>query len=57
MVLLTWARNGLLGPKGQGYQAIFEFPTACGITVGTTVRVCVWHARVKDACVHGRARA
>lgn len=39
MCLITWARNGLLGPKGQGYQAIFEFPTACGITVGTAVRI------------------
>lgn len=39
MVLVTWARNGLLGAKGQGYNAIFEFPTACGIQVGTAVRV------------------
>lgn len=39
LMLVSWARGGQLGRRGQGYQAILEFPVACGITVGTPVRV------------------
>lgn len=38
-MLIAWARGGQLGRRGQGYQAILEFPDACGITVGTPVRI------------------
>lgn len=36
LMLIAWARGGQLGRRGQGYQAILEFPVACGITVGGT---------------------
>jgi ABC-type transporter Mla subunit MlaD len=39
LMLLSWARGGQLGGKSRGYQAILEFPVACGITVGTPVRI------------------
>lgn len=39
LMLISWARGGQLGRRGQGYQAIFEFPVACGISVGTPVRI------------------
>jgi hypothetical protein len=39
LMLIAWARGGQLGRRGQGYQAILEFPVACGITVGTPVRI------------------
>lgn len=39
LMLISWARGGQLGRRGQGYQAILEFPVACGITVGTPVRI------------------
>lgn len=39
LMLISWARGGQLGRRGQGYQAIFEFPQACGISVGTPVRI------------------
>ncbi|KAI3432325.1 hypothetical protein D9Q98_003884 [Chlorella vulgaris] len=39
LMLVAWARGGQLGRRGQGYQAILEFPLACGITVGTPVRI------------------
>lgn len=39
LMLITWARGGQLGRRGQGYQAILEFPVACGISVGTPVRI------------------
>lgn len=41
-MLIAWARGGQLGRRGQGYQAILEFPVACGITVcssGSMLRV------------------
>jgi ABC-type transporter Mla subunit MlaD len=38
-MLLSWARGGSLGRRGQGYQATLEFPVACGISVGTPVRI------------------
>jgi len=38
-MLVSWARGGQLGRRGQGYQAILEFPEACGISVGTPVRI------------------
>jgi ABC-type transporter Mla subunit MlaD len=38
-MLISWARGGQLGRRGQGYQAILEFPVACGISVGTPVRI------------------
>jgi ABC-type transporter Mla subunit MlaD len=38
-MLISWARGGQLGRRGQGYQAILEFPQACGISVGTPVRI------------------
>lgn len=38
-MLIAWAKGGQLGRRGQGYQAILEFPVACGITVGTPVRI------------------
>ena len=39
LMLVSWARGGQLGRRGQGYQAILEFPVACGISVGTPVRI------------------
>lgn len=39
LMLISWARSGELGRRGQGYQAILEFPVACGISVGTPVRI------------------
>ncbi len=39
LMLISWARGGQLGRRGQGYQAILEFPVACGISVGTPVRI------------------
>ena len=39
LMLIAWARGGQLGRRGQGYQAVLEFPVACGITVGTPVRI------------------
>lgn len=39
LMLIAWARGGNLGGRGRGYQAILEFPVACGITVGTPVRI------------------
>lgn len=39
LMLVSWARSGQLGRRGQGYQAILEFPVACGISVGTPVRI------------------
>ena len=39
LMLISWARGGQLGRRGQGYQAVLEFPMACGISVGTPVRI------------------
>ncbi|CAL8471566.1 g11108 [Coccomyxa elongata] len=39
IVLISWARGGQLGRRGKGYQCVLEFPLACGITVGTPVRI------------------
>ncbi|KAK9861465.1 hypothetical protein WJX84_012121 [Apatococcus fuscideae] len=39
LVLISWARGGQLFGKGGGYQAIMEFPLACGIAAGTPVRI------------------
>lgn len=39
LMLISWARGGQLGRRGQGYQLILEFPLACGISVGTPVRI------------------
>ncbi|KAK9829546.1 hypothetical protein WJX72_006404 [[Myrmecia] bisecta] len=39
LLLTTWARGGQLGRKGGGYQAVLEFPLACGISTGTPVRI------------------
>lgn len=41
-MLIAWARGGQLGRRGQGYQAILEFPVACGITVGGRMGGCFW---------------
>jgi len=38
-VLITWARGGKLGRRGRPYQCVIEFPLACGISVGTPVRI------------------
>ncbi|KAK9865881.1 hypothetical protein WJX84_007182, partial [Apatococcus fuscideae] len=39
LVLISWARGGQLFGKGGGYQAVLEFPLACGIAAGTPVRI------------------
>ncbi|KAA6424956.1 MAG: ATP-binding cassette superfamily [Trebouxia sp. A1-2] len=39
LMLITWARGGQLGRRGKGYQAVLEFPLACGISTGTPVRI------------------
>lgn len=39
LVLVTWARGGKLGRRGRPYQCVIEFPLACGIGVGTPVRI------------------
>ncbi|CAL5224181.1 g6821 [Coccomyxa viridis] len=39
IVLTSWARGGQLGRRGKGYQCVLEFPLACGIGVGTPVRI------------------
>ncbi|KAL3152198.1 hypothetical protein ABBQ32_001285 [Trebouxia sp. C0010 RCD-2024] len=39
LMLITWARGGQLGRRGKGYQAVLEFPVACGISTGTPVRI------------------
>lgn len=38
VALLAWAKGTALR-KGRPYQATLEFPLACGITVGTPVRI------------------
>eukprot|EP00873_Tetraselmis_striata_P038594 jgi/Tetstr1/458858/TSEL_004367.t1 len=38
-VLYTWIRGSVLGSARAGYQAVMEFPQACGIIVGTPVRI------------------
>jgi ABC-type transporter Mla subunit MlaD len=39
-MLVTWARGGKLGGKrGKAYRCVLEFPQACGIGVGTPVRI------------------
>ncbi|KDD73686.1 hypothetical protein H632_c1927p0, partial [Helicosporidium sp. ATCC 50920] len=39
LMLVSWARGGQLGRRGRGYQAILELPLACGVSVGTPVRL------------------
>lgn len=39
LVLITWARGGRLGRGGRPYRCVLRFPLACGIGVGTPVRV------------------
>lgn len=38
VALVAWARGSALR-KGTPYNATIEFPQACGITVGTPVRI------------------
>jgi len=38
-VLICWVKGFVLRNRAQAYQAVIEFPQACGITVGTPVRV------------------
>lgn len=38
-MLASWAKGNNMGRRGQSYQAILEFPVACGISVGTPVRI------------------
>lgn len=38
VALIAWVRGNALR-SGRPYTATFEFPTACGITVGTPVRI------------------
>jgi len=37
--MLVWASGARVFKSGRSYQAIIEFPRACGITVGTPVRI------------------
>ena len=37
--LLSWIKGSLWGKSFTGYQAVMQFPYACGITVGTPVRI------------------
>ncbi|CAG9462530.1 unnamed protein product [Pedinophyceae sp. YPF-701] len=37
--VIAWATGARLNSGDRGYQAVFEFPLACGITVGTPVRI------------------
>jgi ABC-type transporter Mla subunit MlaD len=39
LVLITWARGGRLGRGGRPYRCVLRFPLACGIGVGTPVRI------------------
>jgi ABC-type transporter Mla subunit MlaD len=36
---VQWAKGNVWGRKGQPYQAVVEFPLACGVSVGTPVRI------------------
>jgi len=38
-MLIGWVKGVSLRNRTQAYQAVLEFPVACGITVGTPVRV------------------
>lgn len=38
-MLYSWIRGAVLGSGRTGYQAVMEFPQACGIIVGTPVRI------------------
>lgn len=51
-MLIAWARGGQLGRRGQGYQAILEFPVACGITVGGRMGGCFWAQPHNLLCRH-----
>eukprot|EP00884_Botryococcus_braunii_P003273 jgi/Botrbrau1/12947/Bobra.154_2s0008.1 len=39
LLLITWVRGGQFGNKGRGYKCVLEFPLACGIGIGTPVRI------------------
>jgi hypothetical protein len=39
LMLISWARGGQLFKSRRGYQAVLEFPLACGIATGTPVRI------------------
>lgn len=36
---IDWAKGTGFGRKGSSYQAVIEFPQACGVSVGTPVRI------------------